>query len=225
MTKIKTPWPTKDAMTQIYDKSLWGGDTYDFYSGEGSHDTDIIAPYIDVITTFLSEKHNQLVVCDLGCGDFNVGQHLVNYTKEYKAIDVVAPLIERNKRHYKASNLEFLNLDIVQDNLPAADCVILRQVLQHLSNNEVSQVLKKLNKYRYIILTEHIPTGNFTPNKDIISGQGTRLKHQSGVNVLSAPFLLNIAKAEVLNEFVMDDNKSKIVTLLFDLQAHDTAKI
>jgi len=212
-------------MTQIYDKSLWGGDAHDFYSGDGSHNTKIIAPYIDVITTFLGGQHNQLVVCDLGCGDFNVGQHLVKYTKEYKAVDVVESLIERNKTRFKASNLEFLNLDIVHDTLPKADCAILRQVLQHLSNNEVSQVLKKLNKYRYIILTEHIPTGNFTPNKDIISGQGTRLKHQSGVNVLSAPFLLNIAKAEVLNEFVMDDNKSKIVTLLFDLQAHDTAKI
>ena len=34
----KQPWPTKAAMTQVYEKYLWGGGgEHDFYSGEGSH--------------------------------------------------------------------------------------------------------------------------------------------------------------------------------------------
>lgn len=42
--KVKAPWPTKDVMTQIYDRHLWGGNEFDFYSGAGSHDPKIIAP-------------------------------------------------------------------------------------------------------------------------------------------------------------------------------------
>ena len=54
-------------------------------------------------------------------------------------------------------------MNIVKDNLPSADCIILRQVLQHLSNAEVQQIITKLSAYKYIILTEHLPNGNFNP--------------------------------------------------------------
>ena len=42
----KQPWPTKEAMIQIYEKNLWGGNSTEFYSGEGSHLPNIIQPYI-----------------------------------------------------------------------------------------------------------------------------------------------------------------------------------
>lgn len=73
--RIKKPWPTKDAMEQVYEMKLWGGNKSDFYSGEGSHHPDIINPYIDVLTSFLTSFKNPLTVCDLGCGDFNVGKN------------------------------------------------------------------------------------------------------------------------------------------------------
>ena len=182
------PWPTKAVMTQIYDMKLWGGKGLDFYSGFGSHNPEIINPYLDAITTFLKSFSKPLVVCDLGCGDFNIGKHLTKHTSKYIAIDIVENLIDRNKALYKTNNLEFHCLDITKDELPSGDCIILRQVLQHLSNAEIQQILKKLNIYKYIILTEHIPLGDFTPNKDIISGQGIRLKQNSGVDILEAPF-------------------------------------
>ena len=42
----KTPWPTKAVMQQIYEQQLWGGNAFDYYSGEGSHKSEIIHPYI-----------------------------------------------------------------------------------------------------------------------------------------------------------------------------------
>ncbi len=80
MAKIKThktPWPTKEVMNQIYEKNLWGGNENEFYSGEGSHNPEIVEPYLQTLKSFLSSFENPLTVCDLGCGDFNVGQHLV----------------------------------------------------------------------------------------------------------------------------------------------------
>lgn len=213
--KTKAPWPTKDAMNQIYDLNLWGGKDFDFYSGTGSHDSKIISPYLDAVLTFLHSHNNSLTVCDLGCGDFNIGQYLAPFTSRYIAIDIVEDLIKRNKSVFKEDNLEFKCLDIAKDELPKADCIILRQVLQHLSNSEIQEIVEKLSNYKYVILTEHLPTGSFVPNKDIISGQGIRIKQKSGVHLLESPFNLEIKKEKILNEFVLTTNKGRIVTTLY----------
>ncbi|GAA3556325.1 class I SAM-dependent methyltransferase [Snuella lapsa] len=215
--KVKKPWPTKDAMTQIYDIKLWGGNNFDFYSGEGSHNPEIISPYLEQVTLFLKSFDEPITVCDLGCGDFNIGKHLVPYTKQYIAVDIVEKLIDRNKERYTAPNLEFHCLDISKDKLPSADCIILRQVLQHLSNTEIQEIIKKIATYKYIILTEHIPINDFIPNKDIISGQGIRIKQNSGVNILEAPFNLKIKEEKTLDEMFLEDSKGRITTILYRL--------
>nr|WP_262922226.1 class I SAM-dependent methyltransferase [Algibacter sp. L4_22] len=204
-------------MHQIYELNLWGGTEFDFYSGSGSHDPDIINPYLDVLTAFLESNNRALTVCDLGCGDFNIGKELTQFTKKYIAIDIVENLIERNKQLHQADNLEFHCLDIAKDKLPTGDCIILRQVLQHLSNAEIERVVEKLANYKYIILTEHLPLGNFTPNKDIISGQGIRLKQNSGVNLLEAPFNLEVKTETILGEYILEHHKGRIVTKLYEV--------
>ncbi|MEL0455725.1 class I SAM-dependent methyltransferase [Flavobacteriaceae bacterium SZ-1-7] len=204
-------------MNQIYEKRLWGGQNFDFYSGEGSHNPEIINPFLEAVTKFLKSFKQPLTVCDLGCGDFNIGQYLVRHAKKYIAADIVEKLINRNKTLFKAHNLEFLCLDIAKDQLPKADCVILRQVLQHLSNTEIQDITKKLSDYKYLILTEHIPWGDFTPNKDIISGQGNRTKKNSGVNLSEEPFNLKVKEEKHLCEYILDDNKGRIVTTLYKM--------
>ena len=211
--KPKTPWPTKRAMEQVYEKNLWGGNNNDFYSGEGSHHPEIVNPYIAAVTAFLTSFKDPLIVCDLGCGDFNIGKQLVPHTKKYVAVDIVPSLIARNKETFKAPNLEFQCLDIATADLPSADCAILRQVLQHLSNVEIQSIVNKLAVFKYIILTEHIPEGAFVPNKDIISGQGNRLKVQSGVNLLAPPFNFKVQEATQLSAVVLDDGIIKTTLL------------
>ena len=213
--RTKKPWPTKAAMEQVYELNLWGGKEFDFYSGEGSHHPEIVNPYIAVLISFLSSFKEPLTVCDLGCGDFNVGKELLGYTNRYMAIDIVSGLITRNRQKFKADNLQFHCLDIALDDLPSGECAIFRQVLQHLSNAEVQSVVGKLYHYKYVILTEHLPEGEFVPNKDIISGQGIRLKKQSGLNLLAPPFNLNVKEEKQLLSHVLEDGKGAIVTTLY----------
>ncbi len=213
--RIKKPWPTKDAMEQVYKLKLWGSDSSGFYSGEGSHHPEMVNPYIAVLTSFLSSFKKPLVVFDFGCGDFNVGNQLVKYTKKYVAIDIVTDLIAYNKEKFIAENLEFHCLDIAVADLPPGDCVLLRQVLQHLSNNEVQRIVDKIANFKYVILTEHVPEGNFVPNKEIISGQGIRLKKQSGIDLLAPPFNFKVIEEKQLLAVTLDNCKGVVLTTLY----------
>lgn len=213
--KTKQPWPTKAAMEQIYTKKLWGSNGDKFYSGEGSHQPVLIYSYLNVLISFLESFTTPLTVCDLGCGDFNIGKKLVKHAKQYIAVDIVPDMITHHKENFKQDNLEFHCLDIATDELPQGDCALVRQVLQHLSNTEVQAVLSKLTNFKYIILTEHLPQGDFTPNKDIISGQGIRLKKQSGVDILAAPFNFKATEEKELVRSILPNAKGVIVTTLY----------
>ena len=76
-------------------------------------------------------------------------------------------------------------------------------------------VLDKLTNYKYVILTEHLPKGVFTPNKDIISGQGIRLKKQSGLDILKAPFHFNTLDKEEILSIDLGGKKGVVVTSKF----------
>jgi len=214
---IKKPWPTKDAMEQVYAMKLWGDNKSDFYSGVGSHHPEIVNPYIDVLKSFFTSFKSPLVVCDLGCGDFNVGKDLVKHTEKYVAVDIVTDLIAHNKEKFKEENLEFHCLDIAEDELPSGDCAILRHVLQHLSNAEIQSIVNKLTDFKYVIITEHLPEGDFEPNKEIISGQGIRLKKQSGLNVLAPPFNFKVKEQKQLLSAILNDCKGVIVTTIYKI--------
>lgn len=212
---VKKLWPTKAAMEQVYAMKLWGDNQTDFYSGEGSHHPELVTPYVRKVTAFLKSFKNPLEVCDLGCGDFNVGRTLVKHTAKYVAVDIVSDLILHNRNTFESSHLEFRCLDIAVDELPSGDCAILRQVLQHLSNAEIHCIVDKLSSFKYVILTEHLPDGDYTPNVDIISGQGTRLKKGSGVNLLASPFHFKVKAAELLTAVRLDNGNGTITTTLY----------
>ncbi len=205
----------KEVMNTIYKEKRWGGKKHDFYSGIGSHASDIVNPYISTITDFLKTFEERLSIVDLGCGDFNVGKQLVGHASHYVGVDIVAELIARNEASYVKDNLEFRCLNIVDDPLPEGDCVLVRQVLQHLSNADITKVLGKLTAYRYIIVTEHVPGGKFNPNKDKLTGQGTRLAKASGVIISAPPFSFKSKQERELARLNFGSKGSQIVTTLY----------
>lgn len=213
----KQAWPTKAAMAQVYKNNLWGGKEGSFFSGEGSHDAKLVDPYVQVVGDFLRSFDSPLRLVDLGCGDFNVGKAFVPYVQQYEAVDIVEELINYNSNHFQAANLKFYSLDIAKDVLPTGDCALVRQVLQHLSNAEVSQVVEKLSTFKYVILTEHLPLGEFVPNVDIISGQGIRLKKQSGLLLTEPPFNLNVKASKELLSIPVAKGKGIIKTVLYTI--------
>ena len=140
----------EEIFKRVYEQKIWNKTSdLDFDSGPGSHNVDILKPYLDAIISFLNENRN-MVIIDLGCGDFNVGSNLVKFSKKYIAIDVVGDLIDRNKNLYKSNRLIFKKIDVVYEDIPRGDCILIKEVFQHITNKEIKMILKKLI-YRHLL--------------------------------------------------------------------------
>ena len=68
-------------------------------------------------------------------------------------------------------NVDFRALDFTSEQLPDGDICFLRYVLQHLSNDLIIKFIKLINnKYKYLIVTEHLPNESFKPNIEMQRG-------------------------------------------------------
>jgi SAM-dependent methyltransferase len=205
---------------KIYREGLWGSspDGGDFFSGQGSHRVDIVDPYVESVRAFLNLHPGGLDVLDLGCGDFKVGAKLAQFAKTYVACDIVESLILNNQKRYDISNVQFVVIDGITDDLPRADVIIIRQVFQHLSNQSIKRILVKLeSRYRFLIVTEDLPLShNFLINPEKHTGPHIRRDFGGGIDLSLHPFNLSSKRREVLCEVVTKE--CRIVTTLFEFR-------
>ena len=82
-----------------------------------------------------------------GCRDFRVGARLARAGLSYVGVDVVPALIAQNQSQFGGKDVVFVVRDIIRDELPPGDLCVVRQVLQHLSNDQIRAVLPKLRQY------------------------------------------------------------------------------
>ena len=187
--------PIEEVFTEIYEQNKWGGSHREFCSGPGSTNEKIVSAYVSMISDKASsENFFGLSFIDLGCGDFLVGKKLIPLCSSYTGIDIVKSLIEHNQKKYGNEVTSFMHLNIVNDELPAGDVCFVRQVFQHLSNQQIKAVLQKLKIYKWVFITEHYPTNNkfIKPNIDKNCGSDIRLNENSGVYLTKPPFKLPI---------------------------------
>lgn len=185
----------REVFGRIYTESLWGNSpdaAQPFFSGSGSHDPAVVATYLQAISQFLATLPAKPDVVDLGCGDFSIGSRIRPLCAKYCACDVVPELIEFNRERFAALQVGFTTLDLTVDELPGADIAFVRQVFQHLSNDQILLAIGRIAAtYRYLILTEHLPaTAAFEHNLDKPAGPDIRLAIGSGIVLASHPFNL-----------------------------------
>ena len=192
----------KDAFTQIYARGRWGSNGQsEFYSGWGSHVEEVVDGYVKAVRGFLATLPSKPHVVDLGCGDFNVGKRIRDLCQDYVACDVVPTLIEHNKSKFQDLQVDFRCLDLTVAELPAAEVAFIRQVLQHLSNQQIQQILTKLSRYKYLVVTEHLPSNlDFVANLDKGVGEGVRASREtpSGVVLTAPPFNFKPTRGQII---------------------------
>jgi SAM-dependent methyltransferase len=119
---------------------------------------------------------------DVPCGDYN-WMKTVPKNFDYIGGDIVAELIENNKKRYTSERVKFQILDITKDELPEADLIFCRECLQHLSNENVKKALNNFKRSgaKYLLVTSYPKTWR---NWDIYDGDCRSL------NLRKAPFYL-----------------------------------
>ena len=88
-----------------------------------------------------------------------------------------------------------------KDKLPDGDIAILRQVLQHLDNRSISEILENIKRTScsWLIVTEHIPACTFDANQDIPKASANiRLNIKSGIDIEKSPFNICALEKQLL---------------------------
>jgi hypothetical protein len=194
---------TEDIFTDIYSTNRWGGRPGTFFSGLGSRDNAIVSPYVTSVTAALKQiGAASMTAVDLGCGDYAVGRNLSPACGRYIGVDIVRSLVAHNQATFGGHNVSFQYANIVEDLLPEGDICFVRQVLQHLSNDQIAAVLPKLNRFSWCFVTEHHPSlgAMQKPNKDKPHGDDIRVSRGSGVFLDKQPFNVPSEKYTLLLE-------------------------
>jgi hypothetical protein len=194
---------TEEVFTKIYSTNRWGGERGVFCSGAGSHETGIVSPYVCKVTAELDRiGASSMTAVDLGCGDYSVGRQLSSACGRYVGVDIVKDLVAHNQALFGRHNVSFRHVNIVEEPLPEGDICFLRQVLQHLSNDQIAAVLPKLEQFTWCFITEHHPSSDRLdqPNIDKPQGDDIRISRGSGVFLEQHPFVVPAERYNLLLE-------------------------
>jgi hypothetical protein len=196
---------TRQIFTKIYEEGVWGKSSEEndkYFSGGGSHENTVVTPYVEAIRKTLALFDNRPNVVDLGCGDFHIGAQIRGLCGAYAACDIVDSVIAFDREKFGNLDVDFSVIDLTTDILPGGDIVFIRQVLQHLSNDQIIKALPRIaSTYKYLILTEHLPAAKtFIANLDKPTGPDNRLGQNSGIVLTKPPFNLAVKEEKVICE-------------------------
>ena len=199
--KMLTVNKLQDKFIYIYDKKIWL--VNDSLSGEGSElkYTENLREWL--ICNLPSLKVNTFV--DAPCGDFNWMRYVLpSLNVNYVGLDIVPSVIKKNRETYNDPKIQFKIANICEDKLPSCELIMVRDVLFHLSFEDINSFFINLAKtdYKYLLTTTHKVKKNYY-NTNITSGD-SRL-----IDLFAKPF--NFKKSKVIdyvNDYPKNYNKS-----------------
>jgi SAM-dependent methyltransferase len=159
--------PLTKIFNGIYSEGVWGRDVAGKGTSGSGSTLDITREYRAYLEEFI-RKHRVRSIVDAGCGDWTFSRTIDWGGASYLGVDIASDVIEVNRRKYEKRNVTFQVGDITED-LPAADLLISKDVLQHLPNALVHKFVRnnlKTGKYRWVLLTNDRGIGN----PDIVPG-------------------------------------------------------
>ena len=144
--------------TKIYDDNGWK----EMGSGFGSlaKNTEIYRLFLQ---KYLHENNIQSVV-DIGCGDWQFSKLIDWSAIQYTGFDIVKSVVEKNQKQFSASNITFIHGNPLNLDLPEADLLICKDVLQHLPNEEISSLLPQFSKFKHCLITNDVDPVSLTSN-------------------------------------------------------------
>lgn len=197
--------------TETYEKRYWK--SKESVSGTGSElrHTETLRRKLPVFLKI----HGIKSLLDLPCGDFNWMRQTDLSGIDYIGADIVAALVEANRRAFSGAKITFQKLDLLADPLPKVDCVLVRDCLVHLSFEHIKQALENLKRSgsQFLLATNF---SGLPQNEDIQTGYWRPL------NLEIAPFFFQKPMAVLPEEH---PSKSLALWKIADLPVPELAAV
>jgi len=142
----------QDVFSDIYRKRKWGSGYS--ASGDGS-DPDVARPYVNYVNDVL-RQYGVKSVLDIGHGDWRMWPEEAFLGTDYIGIDVAIGVSESARQEFANSRRQFLSLNAVEDELPPGQLVLLKDVLQHLSDRDVARLLGRVRSRPLVLICHDI---------------------------------------------------------------------
>ena len=156
-----------NTFNRIYAEGTWGKDVAGKGTSGSGSTLAITREYRAYIEDFI-KTHGIKSVVDAGCGDWNFSSAIDWSGASYLGVDIASDVIAAVRSRHENGRVKFQVGDIT-DELPAADLLISKDVLQHLSNTLVQKFIRnnlRKGKYKWVLLTND----RGSKNADIASG-------------------------------------------------------
>ena len=148
---------------RIYRLKLWGkGSVKSPLSGPGSNPDNAFF-YVKFIEGIVSQFAIQSVV-DIGHGDWSMWRDYAFENTKYLGFDIVEGLSDRNTRIFGNANREFKKSNQGYE-FPPSDLLLCKDVLQHLSFEDIDSIILQFHKYKYVVLCNDIRLNVSSLNK------------------------------------------------------------
>lgn len=153
---------TQAVFTHIYRNNLW----YNPETRSGAGSTLTATANLRAALPSVLRDLNVRSMLDAACGDFHWMSQVDLPVQQYIGGDVVPELVAHLQATYGNDQRRFICLDIIDDPLPAADLVLLRDVLLHLSSTQIHRVLHNLARagIRFVMASNYPTTQFNAPN-------------------------------------------------------------
>ena len=139
----------EDVFTNIYRKGLWKEGDLTPLSGSGSN-PDNSKPYVDFVADNITRLGIKSVL-DIGHGDWEMWREYKFENTNYIGVDVAKDLSKSNNDKYGSKKRVFVQVKF-QDSYPDAELLLCKDVLQHLSNEDVNNLLLRFSTFKYLII-------------------------------------------------------------------------
>lgn len=177
-----------EVFSRIYQEGRWGfNGEGEAHSGGGST-AQHTALYRQFLQNFLQD-HGIKSVVDLGCGDWEFSRMICWDEIDYRGYDVVPSVIEKNRIRYQKEKVQFFVGDGTVTDLPAADLLICKDVLQHLPYEDIQAVIQQLPKYQYCLITNDVDSRTLSSHNPQTNRGGYR-----PIDLTAPPFFLSGTK-------------------------------
>jgi len=145
----------EQVFTEIYKDKKWGINFANMGSSGPGSDLSNVREYMEFLQVFINLNKIQSIM-DVGCGDFQFMRHMDLRKVKYTGVDCVKSVVKFNNKEFGSDNISFKYKDLSRHTFDYADLYILKDVLQHLSNEMIYNFLDYITESKlakYIIIT------------------------------------------------------------------------